>query len=105
MLDWFEANPKVQLPNRIDNFGLWFFGDKQPFLETVKTFGSCEKKFEGRELLVTKRFGALKLVASINREKVCTLKRVVKEIQVDEWECLPLLTEEEFKEAGNVTTA
>jgi hypothetical protein len=100
MLDFLEANPEVKLPRSFDRFAIWFFGEKDEFLEAVKHFGSCEKSVVEKELHVTKSFGCVKLVAEVNRDAVCVKKTVKRLVDVDEYDCQPLLSASEIQQIG-----
>jgi hypothetical protein len=100
MLDFLEANPEIKLPNRLAQPQIWFFGDKDGFLRSVRAFGACEKKVDGHEIHVTKTFGSVKLVAEVNRDAVCIKKTVMKTVPVEEWDCQPLLSPAEIQQIG-----
>jgi hypothetical protein len=101
MLDFLEANPQVTLPRSLDRFAIWFFGEKDEFLQSVKHFGSCEKSIVDKELHVTKMFGSVKLVAEVNRDQRLHKANVMKTVQeVDEWDCEPLLSQAEIQQIG-----
>lgn len=100
MLDWIEQHPELQFtlpPPR-----KWFFGKegKQPFLDTVKAFGDCEKDFSSeREIKVIKRFGTNHIEIEIARSVICEKVTVMK--AVEEWQCPSLLSEAEMSELKN----
>lgn len=105
MLDFLEANPEVKLPRSMDRFAIWFFGEKNTFLESVKHFGTCEKPIVDKELHVTKTFGGVKLVAEVNRDAVCVKKSVKRLVEVDQWDCQPLLSKAEIQQIGQEASA
>ncbi len=98
MLDWLEANPIVDIGTLIDKYTLYYFIQKDKFIEAVRAFGTCEKEVTGSYFKVTKSFGSVRLVAEIPREEVCTKRTVTKEVEVEEWVCEPLLSEKEVEE-------
>jgi hypothetical protein len=98
--DFLEATPDVRLPRSMDRFAIWFFGEKDNFLDSVRHFGTCEKSVVDKELHVTKTFGSVKLVAEVNRDAVCIKKTVMKTVPVDEWDCQPLLSPAEIQQIG-----
>jgi hypothetical protein len=102
MLDFLEANPEVDLPHQMDRFAIWFFFEKAKFLEAVAKFGTCDKSVDGKEFHVTKHFGPVKLVAEVNRDQVCTRRVETKmvEQEVETWDCLPLLSQDEVQQIG-----
>lgn len=100
MLDFLEANPEVDLPHDFGKFSIWFLFDKEPFLATVKAFGTLEKEVKGKELHAVKTFGPARLVAEINQEKICTKKTVKRLVDVEEYDCEPLLSQVEIQQLG-----
>jgi hypothetical protein len=105
MLAFLEATPDVRLPRSMDRFAIWFFGEKDNFLDSVRHFGTCEKSVVDKELHVTKTFGSVKLVAEVNRDAVCIKKTVMKTVPVDEWDCQPLLSPAEIQQIGQEALA
>lgn len=49
---------------------------------------------------MVKRFGSVTLVAEINRDKVCVKKTVKRLVDVEEYDCEPLLSQVEIQQLG-----
>lgn len=108
--DQLEAKPEFPMPlyfghqdekeGRPFRIVLSYFRDKVRFLEAVLALGEGTKEYKKDsigtpELVFTACQGQLAL--SIDRDKVC---RIVKPAQPAEYECEPLLSQEETERIG-----
>lgn len=91
LIDWLEARPECPLPY-IGGFYYHCYSDKEKFLAVARAMGAFEKtidKYNVDTLQIEKGFGAVSLVAKVDRSAVCRKVLVVKE--VEEWQCDPIL--------------
>jgi hypothetical protein len=104
MLRFLEANPEVPLPNCSEEQVIQFYSfmnlEKEDFVATAKAFGTFDKEVVGDKFVIRKTFGAVTLTGSIDRTKVCTKQTVKKLVEVEEWNCEPLLSQAEFEQIG-----
>lgn len=103
MLDWLEEHPEVELPMGLTyDREIWtpIYNDeeaKAKFFQVAKAFGTYDKDFSDPDKIrLIKRFGRVCLTTQIARNKVCTKRIVQKTIDVEEWDCEPLLSAAEM---------
>src|SRR5882762_7450110 len=78
----------IELPGVEDAKITVEYYDSEPFLNAVREMGSGKKDFESYYVKFTPDDSILTL--QVPRNKVC------KKIQEEKWECVPLLTPEQF---------
>src|SRR5438046_2993487 len=84
--------PEFKTPSVIKHIYMWFY-NKEEFLGAVKSLGSGIKTYKDNELEYLTKCGRVQL--SIPRHLIC---RKIKEA---EYECVPLLSQEEEATLGN----
>lgn len=102
LLDFVESRPEIELSGSFTTFylypSLWSDEGKVAFWHTIKALGSFEKDFMDTKLKIIKRFGNARICMEVSRDKVCTKRTVRKMVDVEEWDCGPLLSEAELAE-------
>jgi hypothetical protein len=103
MLDWLEEHPEVELPmGLLYDREIWVpvYDDEEAkthFFGVAKAFGTYEKDFSDPDKIrLVKKFGHINLTTTIARHKVCTKRIVQKTVDVEEWDCEPLLSAAEM---------
>jgi hypothetical protein len=95
--DFFLSKPEFKLRNSPLLFAS-YWADKDGFLAAVKALGKGEKKYEGESLkFIVTVAPDLTFDVEVSRSAVC---RLVKPAQPAEYECEPLLSQEEESSLG-----
>jgi hypothetical protein len=112
--DWYEAHPEIPLPSdeTMTNYSVCTKGHAEAL---VRGLGGCEKSYDEESFSITKKVGILKLRFYFSRSEVCRRvvvgkttepERVVparvipaREVDVVEWECMPVLSVKQIEEA------
>ena len=72
-LDFLEEHPELPEPNCTTELFWYYWSDDKPKVGTfAKAFRTFDKKFSESSVRLEKRFGKIKLVASFDRNGVCT---------------------------------
>ena len=113
--DWYEKHPEIPLPSdeTMTNYSV---STKEHAEALVRGLGGCEKNYDEDSFSITKKFGTVKLRFYFSRSEVC--RRVVvgtkieparivpervipaKEVDIVEWECMPVLSVKQIEEVA-----
>lgn len=106
ILDWLETHPEIALPSEVE-YGLSIsaMDGKDDALKLVRAFGTCDKRFAGDTLVISKKFGSTILKAILFRNQVCERVVISTEVvpekiepehvrEIVEWKCDPILESE-----------
>lgn len=64
-----------------------FCTSKEELVKWARWLGTWKKRIKDNDFHVDRDFGMTRLTAYCYRSHVCELKRVKKEVEVDEWSC------------------
>jgi hypothetical protein len=93
LADWYEQHPDMPAPEalRVYSFG----SDAEKVREIARALGTFDKDHRDAFLELSRRFGSLRIDIIVHHEAVCTKRKVMKMVEVEEWDCEPLLADEE----------
>jgi len=87
--EFLEARQDLELLSN-PAINLFFWNEKESFIEAVKSLLPGKKEYKGNEVIFTPEGTVLRLW--LNRSAVC------RKVQEEKWECEPLLSPEEGSE-------
>ena len=97
---WLLDKPEFKLPDYETEYSerLNYFSDKEGFIRAAKVLGGKKDvSHDGDYRLVTEHLSGFRFTLVANRNAVC---RIVKPAQEAEYECEPLLTQQEEEEVN-----
>ena len=90
--DFLEHNPDFIVDRETLFMVFAFRKSNEEFYEMAKRMGPVTKSGDDKYFNVERTFGPMvKLHLTISRERVCEKVVTVKEVEVTEWKCLPIL--------------